>query len=303
MRAFLQFLGRRTLYVVCGGLVAGLLTLGMWQSGRLWISRIAAPRDGERWERLDANADSSLSKQVIRFEPVVLEILRLPAECASSEERRLVWSALRGLRAEHGEVDAEGTLLVDEALTWVRSAGAGDEAGLLLGLVCERGLVRAVREGAMQHVGRWMESHPMKASFVDALEGVVVGEKGTPIAGMALLGVALSDAASERQDWLAVRVREIASARESHCAARVSAMEVAVRMGLAGFETVAREWSGERYTALERIEALQYLGAYGDVETLRWMEGQSVPTDLLILEVWRGTMKKLRTRFSQSNAK
>jgi hypothetical protein len=234
----------------------------------------------------------------LRHPSGVAELLRGEAKDSSMADRRQVWTFLR----EHcgGETPDSSVdwFAVDEALTWLRGAveAAPEIEAELVGLAGDRALPEALRCFALQHLGMWVEEHPLGPDALAHLKAATGECASGGVGGAALRILNRLKVFPEDEAWLRGRVLEVLAAVDCSAEQRVAALQIAVELDAAEVESLARRYVEPGRQVAERVNAFLALGRLGNHETLRWLGSLPQPRESLVLEAKERALRELAKR-------
>jgi hypothetical protein len=287
--------GRRPGAALLAALVAG--------GAASWILRNEG--EGISLERRAVSADRSGgvslavdSEDASGVSSWVREVLRRDANGATSEDRQLLWTFLRGCcGSENGEQSPQW-FDADEALTWLRGAtGVPSEVESgLTSLGGDLSLSEAIRCLALRHLGMWAEEQSLGVETVVKLRAVTGERLARGVGAAALRVLHRMRSSSGDRDWLRARVLELLEDGDCPLEQRVAALQVAVELDAAEVEPVARKLVAPGRQVVERVSAFLALGRLGNGETLQWLRMQPQPVEALVLEARERALLNLAGR-------
>lgn len=281
-------------------LCAGLLVGG----GGMWVlrQRTELPFENTRGGALSAlggGADEGGEvDDPFVFSGLPGQVLRTRATDSTAEDRQVIWQFLKeNFGSKSGSRDVNW-FEADEALTWLRGASVASlevEAGLIE-LAADKSLLEPLRCFALHHLGMWAEAHDVGFSTLERLRSLVEEQQtgATPTAALRVLNRVSSSPQSA--DWLRDLVVRLVGIDSCPSDQRVAALQIAVELGATEVEPFARLLVDPTRQHSERVNAFLAMGHLGNQETLRWIESQPEPLEILVKEARQAALRSLAGR-------
>jgi hypothetical protein len=226
------------------------------------------------------------------------QVLRTRATDSTAEDRRVIWQFLReNFGSESGSRDVNW-FEADEALTWLRGASLAPlevEAGLIE-LAADNSLLEPLRCFALNHLGIWAESHEVGFSTLERLRSLVEGRQTGATSTAALRVLNRVSSSPQGADWLRDRVVRLVGIDICPSDQRVAALQIAVELGAVEVEPFARRLVDPSRHQAERVNAFLAMGHLGNHDTLRWIEAQPEPLEILVKEARQSALRSLAER-------
>jgi hypothetical protein len=278
-------------------LLAALLAGG----GGFWVLRsktIVVPAKSDGAGLIVAGDHASGSGESDETTPVsdlLRQILRTDARDSSIEDREVIWRLLKeNYRAQSG-AESVNWFEVDESLAWLRGARAEDpeiESGLI-GIAADKSLLEQARCFALQHLGIWAEQNAVGATTVQQLRALAEDMQCRPVASAALRVLTRLRASSEDTQWLRDKIVRLLETSDCPSVQSVAALHIAVELGAAEVEPFARRLTAPGCQQAQRVNAFLALGCLGTRDTLRWIQSQPEPVEILVKEARQTALKAL----------
>ncbi len=281
-------------------LCAGLLVGG----GGLWVLRQRTELPGEHTRGVPliplggrADEGSEVDDPFV-FSGLPGQVLRTRASDSTAEDRQVIWQFLRDNFS--GENGSRGVnwFEADEALTWLRGASFAPlevEEGLIE-LAADRSLLEPLRCFALHHLGMWAEAHDVGIPTLERLRSLVEARQTGATATAALRVLNRVSSSPQGTDWLRDRVVRLVGTDVCPSDQRVAALQIAVELGAAEVELFARRLVDPGRQHAERVNAFLAMGHLGNHDTLRWIESQPEPVEILVKEARQSALRSLAGR-------
>jgi hypothetical protein len=228
----------------------------------------------------------------------ILQMLRSDAREATFADRRRVWMFVSECGAKSSPNPTVNWLGIDEALFWLRGATQVPdeiETGLMrIGAAMDAS--ESLRCFALQHLGVWSEENPMSETTIAQLRVVACDTSAGGAGALALQVLNLRRTSRSDEEWLVSKIAGLLAGNGSSLEQSVAALQIAVDLGAAELEPLARKFAPVGRHVFEQVSAYFALGRLGNTHTLKWIEDHPLSDNALVKEARELAVKSLLHR-------